>query len=113
VPDRPASHTVTAEVRHDLFLATKEALHNIVRHSQATEVTLRISTDANGLEIVITDNGHGFVTGPDQAGADGLRNMRLRMEGIGGDFRVQSNPRSGTTISLICPWKQAVGAHSR
>lgn len=110
MPDRPLPRAVTADIRHDLFLATKEALHNVVRHARATEVTLRIAADEHGLTITIADNGCGFTGTPDQAGADGLRNMRQRMQEIGGDFRFQSVPGSGTTISLACPWRGRVDA---
>jgi len=56
------------------------------------------------LEITIEDNGRGFAAAPDDALADGLRNMRQRMVEIGGGFAVASRPGQGTIITLRLPW---------
>jgi signal transduction histidine kinase/ligand-binding sensor domain-containing protein len=97
-------HVSTPEFRHELFLAVKEALTNVIRHAHATKVSLRIALGVGTLEIVVSDNGRG-ITGPvNDAHADGLRNMRQRMQQIGGEFRVESLPGEGTRIFLIAPW---------
>jgi signal transduction histidine kinase/ligand-binding sensor domain-containing protein len=95
---------LSTDLRHNLFLAIKEALHNIFKHANATEVWLHVSADAQALEIVVEDNGRGFKNAPDDALADGLRNMKQRMADIGGTFRVDSQPGTGTKIVLHLPW---------
>jgi len=105
VPDHPASRTLPADVRHNLFLAAKEGLTNVVRHARATTATLQIVADDERLVIVIADNGCGFAGSPTDPGADGLRNMQLRMREVDGDFEVRSVPGSGTQISFIYSWK--------
>jgi signal transduction histidine kinase len=55
-PDRP----VRSEVRHNLFMAFKESLNNIVRHSGATEVLVTIDLEGNHLRLAVRDNGHGL-----------------------------------------------------
>jgi signal transduction histidine kinase/ligand-binding sensor domain-containing protein len=95
---------LSTDLRHNLFLSVKEALHNIFKHANATEVWLRAVADEQALKIVIEDNGCGFANAPDDALADGLRNMKQRMEEIGGSFRVESQPGSGTKIILHLPW---------
>src|SRR6185369_15178781 len=101
--EHPPRRAVSSETRHSLFLAVKEALTNVVRHAHATEVLLRISATADSVSIAIEDNGTGFERHPNGAGADGLQNMRQRMEEIGGEFHVESMPGSGTRVSLTYP----------
>ena len=83
----------------------KEALQNIVKHAHATEVWLRISTSELRLQIKIEDNGCGFDRAPQDAWADGLRNMRQRLAEVGGECDIQSRIGKGTMISvnLILP----------
>jgi signal transduction histidine kinase/streptogramin lyase len=104
LPEQPPARELSTEVRHNLFLVIKEALNNIVKHAAATEVWLRAKAADAGLEIVIEDNGRGFVQEPDDAVADGLRNMRQRMAEIGGECRIQSRPNAGTQITFFQPW---------
>src|SRR6185369_1864979 len=93
---------ISPEVRHNLFLVVKEALNNITRHARATEVRLNITANPKEIAIVIEDNGRGFEYAPDNASADGLRNMRQRMEEIRGQFQIESKPGAGTRIHLRC-----------
>ena len=94
---------LTSEVRHHLYLAVLEALNNIAKHSEATEVWLRFRA-ANGLlEIVIEDNGRGFSDAMETSGGHGLRNMRQRMEQIGGQFHCASKAGVGTVFGMTLP----------
>lgn len=103
-PDDPPPQTVPPDVRHNLFLAVKESLNNVARHAQATEIWLRVSLAENLLKIAIEDNGKGFNGEIKDFCADGLRNMRQRMEEIGGRFEIESRPGAGTRIVLTLPW---------
>jgi signal transduction histidine kinase len=85
--------------RHDLFLAVKESLNNIIRHSDATEVQFQLSVVANQLQIVIRDNGKGFGADLARAGK-GLTNLRSRLSQIGGDCEIESMAGQGTTIKF-------------
>jgi signal transduction histidine kinase len=99
---------LTSEVRHNLFLACKEALHNVVKHSAATEVQIRLVVKQTSFELVIEDNGRGFSPAgkrrnlPDGSGrlssGNGLENMARRLSGIGGIFELRSVPGTGTKI---------------
>jgi signal transduction histidine kinase/ligand-binding sensor domain-containing protein len=106
LPETFAPVSVSPEARHNLFLAVKEALNNITRHAQATEVRLNVTLAEKEIRIVIEDNGRGFEHVPDNASADGLRNMRQRMEEIQGRFELNSRPGAGTRISLVCPYNR-------
>lgn len=100
IPDSIPSHHLSADVRHNIFRAVKEALHNILKHSQATEVHLAFKLQDTSLEIVIADNGIGFSPETSPRFSDGLTNMRKRMDDIGGSFAVVSRPGKGTTVTF-------------
>ena len=97
---------LSTDLRHNLFLAIKEALHNIVKHARATEVWLRVSFTEPALNVVVEDDGCGFNNAPDNALADGLRNMQQRMADIGGECRIESQPGAGTKVCLHLPWQK-------
>src|SRR5689334_7435136 len=82
-----------AEVRHDLFLAVKEALHNVLKHAGASEVHVRLTESQGRVEIAVEDNGCGFDAASKQNGhgnsarfGHGLANMRKRMGDMGGEM---------------------------
>ncbi len=92
----------TAEIRHSLFLAVKEVLNNVVRHSQASEVVMGISLDEEQMKIVIADNGRGFDPATPVEG-NGLTNLRNRLADLGGSCEIAAESRKGTKISLLVP----------
>ena len=103
-PEQSPARELSTDLRHNLFLVIKEALHNIVKHAHATEVWLRAAFSDAALDVVVEDNGCGFEQPPDNALADGLRNMRQRMSDIGGECRFESQPGHGTRVMLHLPW---------
>jgi len=105
VPARLPGAVISPEVRHNVFLASKEAITNVVRHSQASAVSIRLSLDASIFILEIEDNGCGVVELDDTKGRsrNGLRNMRKRMEDIGGSFSIGRAPEQGTRVRLIVP----------
>lgn len=103
-PDHPRELPVSADVRHNLFLVVQEALNNIVRHAQATEVRMLLAENQKSFTLTIEDNGRGFEAAPAGGGADGLRNMRQRMEELKGEFQVESRPGAGTRITVTYHW---------
>jgi signal transduction histidine kinase/ligand-binding sensor domain-containing protein len=105
LPEHPPGLNVPADIRHNLFLAVKEALNNIVKHAGASEVRLGVDVSNGKLRVVITDDGQGFERPPQDAWADGLRNMRQRMAEIGGDCAIESHAGTGTTITFDVPWR--------
>lgn len=102
-PDQIPSHALPTNVRHNFFLVIKESLHNIVKHANATEIQLHMDLHKEILELVIEDNGCGFAQAPDNALADGLRNMRQRMMELGGEYRIESQLQVGTRVILRLP----------
>lgn len=104
VPERVPPFAVSSTVRHNVFLVVKETLQNVVKHANATEVWLRIRAANSGLRIVIEDNGRGFNDVQEDALADGLRNMRQRMNEINGTFEIKSSIGHGTQVTIETPW---------
>jgi signal transduction histidine kinase len=104
ITDRPMS----AEVRHNLFLAAKEALNNVVRHARAREVWVRFKLDGAVFQISITDDGAGFTLESKRTLRNGLQNMQRRMEDIGGNFEIISGPGRGTEVKLTLDLNQGL-----
>jgi len=96
---------VTAQQRHNLFMAVKEALNNAVKHSGASEVWLRILWADNRLAVGVEDNGRGFDASRvrEKPNGNGLSNMQTRMDTICGKTEFRSQPSQGTKICLSLP----------
>ncbi|HWF19312.1 MAG TPA: ATP-binding protein [Verrucomicrobiae bacterium] len=96
-------HPLDPKFRQELFLAFKEALTNVVRHSHATKVWLRIFVRKRFLVVEVADNGKGFDPSECQAGSDGLNNMKERLKSLGGDREIASSEKTGTTVQFSAP----------
>src|SRR6185437_664949 len=88
--------------RQEIFFAFKEALTNVVRHSGATQVWLRISVREDCLIVAVSDDGHGFDAKNRQAGEDGIDNMKDRLKSLDGTCEITSDAK-GTTVTLRAP----------
>ena len=84
-------------------MAFKEALTNVVRHAKATQVWLRISVRDDRLTVELADNGQGFNMSGRKIGDDGLANMRERLQSLGGECTIVSDPQQGTTVRFQVP----------
>jgi signal transduction histidine kinase len=102
-PFQPEDHAVDSHHRHQLFLAFKEALTNVVRHAQATEVRLNFQMEQGQIRLTIADNGRGWVEAGPTEEMDGLANMRARLEKLGGRFEVNSKTGQGTIVRFDLP----------
>lgn len=96
------------DTRHNLFLAFKEAVTNVVRHAHASAVWIRLKLDQDAYTLEIEDNGRGL---PDSehariASRNGLRNMRQRLTDAGGLFEIGPAPEGGTVVRLTGPLKR-------
>jgi signal transduction histidine kinase len=99
LPTEVPALPLVAEVRHNLFMVVKEALHNVFKHAQASEVRLSLKLHQQALELRVEDNGRGFKVDATAASQrSGLANMRHRMEAIGATLVIQSSAGAGTSI---------------
>jgi len=106
---------VFGEIRRNIYLVVKEALHNVLKFSEAAKVTVTITISNDELGITIEDDGKGFEISPsapfqkrgesNSHGGNGLVNMRKRMEEIKGTFNISSKTGVGTKVSISCTMK--------
>ncbi|MEP7264554.1 MAG: ATP-binding protein [Bacteroidota bacterium] len=100
IPEKIIDVEINGEQRRNIFLAVKEALHNIVKHADAKNVLLKIDCAAQ-LAITISDDGKGFEVNTVTVNGNGIINMQTRMEAVSGIFKLENN--DGTTITFIIP----------
>ncbi len=86
-----------------LYRIGQEAIHNVVKHANASRVAIRLARDGERVRLTVTDDGAGF--SPDDVPREhlGLLGMRQRLDLIGGELRVESAPGRGTTIEAAVP----------
>ena len=99
--------TVDEERTTALFRICQEALTNVARYAQATEVHIVIETDDKHISVRISDNGRG-ITEADARGTKsfGLLGMRERARLLGGTFEITGTPGQGTTLTVRIPSPQ-------
>jgi len=101
------------ELQVTLLRATQEALANARRHAEASKIDLTLSYAGDLILLDVQDDGRGFDPGlPDHngdggSGGFGLRSMRERVEALGGDLLVESEPGGGTTLAVQLPLRAA------
>jgi signal transduction histidine kinase len=103
--------TLEGRVRHDLLMAVKESLNNVVRHAAATELEFRLAVVNTSLEIDIADNGKGIATGAD-SGGHGLKNLSARLKKLGGQCTVEPRGSRGTIVKIRLPLAASGGVIS-
>ena len=103
IDESVADHPLDSRQRHSLFLAFREALNNIVRHSKAGEVVLSITMAGDELRVSLNDDGGGFDRAVTLPGSDGLTGMEERLQELGGVCRIIPDPGRGTTVEFSLP----------
>jgi len=110
--DRNLTRRLPPEIETALFRLFQEALSNIVRHAQATRVTLRLGLDEDSFQGTVVDNGRGFdiggvrLDGSEPRGL-GLLGMQERVSHCGGELTIESTPGHGTRIRVSIPLNEA------
>ncbi|MEA2574115.1 MAG: hypothetical protein QOH93_1413 [Chloroflexia bacterium] len=100
-----------------LYQIAREALHNVVKHAQATEAWVSLDTGSDHVTLSIRDNGRGFETTKLVAGGGshiGTSTMRERAQAIGGKISIESKPGEGTEVLVavnIEPGTQSAGSN--
>ncbi len=107
VPEPVPDYSMSSAERHALFLAAKEALHNVVKHAHADQVWLRLKVQGDALVLVIEDNGKGISEHVLGVGTGhGLANMRNRLKYVGGTFERKSEVGLGASVRLVLALKK-------
>jgi len=94
---------ILPEVRHNVFLAFKEAINNVVKHAQASEARVKLELQPDKFILSITDNGRGVGDLADKKLRNGLKNMRKRLADVRGEFEISPGENGGTVVRLTVP----------
>ena len=94
---------VSPGVRKHVPLIVKESFSNVVRHSRASEVWLKVSLTGRTLNVCVRDNGRGMTSESRQTAGNGLKNMRSRCAEIGATLNIRSDGEPGTEIEVTIP----------
>ena len=89
-----------------MWRIAQEGLTNALRHSGATEVTVRLRYGAHDVEVEVVDDGHGLGAVDPRTGGHGLVGMRERAQLLGGSFHAGPGPRGGYSVSAYLPVKE-------
>ena len=91
---------VEPETQLVAYRVAQESLSNVVSHSGAEHVRVRLLRAHDGLELIVSDDGHGFDLAEDGSGGLGIPGMRERALLVGGLLEIESQPPVGTRIRL-------------
>jgi signal transduction histidine kinase len=103
LPVQAPAQAVSSHMRHQLYLALKEALHNVVRHARASEVRLRLEQERHELRLAVEDDGCGLPPEGARIAGHGLDNMRKRAADLGGEFSATTRTGAGSRIEMRIP----------
>lgn len=94
---------LAADIEEHLYRIGVEALHNVVKHARAETAAVQVTTDADVLELTVSDDGDGFDVAAEHSGHWGLSTMRERAEAITATLDIRSTPGGGTTVRVSVP----------
>jgi signal transduction histidine kinase len=100
------NQSIGLELRRDFYLIYKELLRNIIRHAEATKVSIRILREDQFLSMVVNDNGHGFDASISSE-RHGLKSIKGRVSKWKGQISIDSSTK-GTTIKIGLPLKKNI-----
>ena len=93
---------ISTESQVMLFRIIQEALQNCIKHSRATKVNISLEV-AEHVKVVIRDNGNGFQLHAESQEGVGIINMKHRTALLGGTIEWCSDPKCGTTVTILLP----------
>ncbi len=99
-------YRLPADMEIGIYRIVQEALQNVSAHAQATRAKVMIAFSAEGVSLIITDDGRGFDLGVVQNGAIGhlgVMGMQERAENLGGQLAIHTSPGHGTGVALSIP----------
>jgi signal transduction histidine kinase len=101
-PDFIPATAISKEIQRNVFLAFKEALHNCIKHSGASEIVISFNSIDSKLNLEIGDNGKGFIGEEQARSGNGLRNMEQRIKAVNGIFSIKIS-EEGVKVRMEVP----------
>ncbi|MES1180700.1 MAG: two-component regulator propeller domain-containing protein, partial [Verrucomicrobiota bacterium] len=105
LPTNLPAQPILPEVRHNIFLAFKEAVNNVVKHARATEARVKLQLEPGQFILSVADNGRGLGDVSGKQLRNGMKNMRKRLADVHGEFEIAPGAGGGTVVKLIVPLK--------
>lgn len=96
-------HEINDHIKINCYRIIQEALQNISKYAQATLVHVNFVIENNLIKLTISDNGKGFDARKKRKGI-GLKNIQTRTKNIDGEFKLNSNQKEGTSITIFIPY---------
>lgn len=103
LPTHLPAMPILPEVRHNVFLAFKEAVNNVVKHAKATEARVKLQLGPERFILTVADNGRGLGDVSGKSLRNGMKNMRKRLADVRGEFEITPGANGGTLVKLIVP----------
>lgn len=100
LPELPDMYNIT------LYRALQEALTNVVKHAQASQVWVDLSVEEDTVNLTVQDNGIGFSEDIPESNGIGLAGLRERITIAGGTLNISSTPKHGTILSAQFPFSE-------
>ncbi|MBK5288156.1 MAG: hypothetical protein JJE46_06790 [Acidimicrobiia bacterium] len=100
--DETVADALTADERREFMSVVNEAVSNVVRHSDGTQIDVRLDSTAGRAELTVCDDGVGLGTAS-RSGGHGLRNILARATDLGGDCVIEEREHGGTKLSWWIP----------
>ncbi|PZR71951.1 MAG: hypothetical protein DLM52_13805 [Chthoniobacterales bacterium] len=95
-----------SEAEMSIYRIVQESINNVLKHADATEVEVTMTTTESSVQLEIRDNGNGFEPATSEngeRGGFGLLGMAERVRLLGGTWTIRSSPGAGTTVAIALP----------
>ncbi|MFN8357954.1 MAG: ATP-binding protein [Spirosomataceae bacterium] len=92
---------VDNKIEFELYSICLELVNNIIKHSKATQATIALSKTDNSLSLTVKDNGKGIFE--NNSDGKGMKNVKARVESLGGTWDITSKENAGTNSTIIIP----------
>jgi len=99
-PKNPVDFVLTNEVKRNILLISKEAVHNIIKHSEATQVTMTARQNDKYLLLCFFDNGKGIRDNNKGDLGNGLKNMQQRAAQVNGNIEIISDRGTKVIVTI-------------
>jgi len=91
---------ILPEIEIELFRIIQELITNAIKHSQSEDIFVQLISDQEGLSIVVEDHGLGMDMTKMKSKGLGLKNLKLRVENIGGEYHIDTAINKGTSVII-------------
>jgi NarL family two-component system sensor histidine kinase LiaS len=92
---------LSPKIEFELYSICLELINNILKHSKATQASITLAHEKNQVQLTIGDNGRGFFD--NDSDGKGMKNVKARVESLGGKWHIQNLPDGGMSSEIVVP----------